>query len=77
MNGNMIPEEWKENFRTSQRSFYIFMWGVTNTQSELTLGLISSYALCNLFLLLSFAWLPIVAGYHRQSTEILTFFLIF
>ena len=23
MNGNMIPEEWKENFRMSQRSFYI------------------------------------------------------
>ena len=42
MNGNMIPEEWKENFRTSQRSFYIFMWGVTNTQSELTLELIFS-----------------------------------
>ena len=25
MNGNMIPEEWKENFRTWQRSFYI-LW---------------------------------------------------
>ena len=23
MNGNMIPEEWKENFRMSERSFYI------------------------------------------------------
>ena len=23
MNGNMIPEEWKESFRMSQRSFYI------------------------------------------------------
>ena len=23
MNGNMIPEEWKENFRMSQRLFYI------------------------------------------------------
>ena len=22
MNGNMIPEKWKENFRMSQRSFY-------------------------------------------------------
>ena len=21
---NMIPEEWKENYRMSQRSFYIF-----------------------------------------------------
>ena len=42
MNGAMIPEEWKEKFRMSQCSFYIFMWGVTNTQSELTPGLISS-----------------------------------
>ena len=24
MNGNMIPEDWIENFRMSQRSFYIF-----------------------------------------------------
>ena len=23
MNGNMTPEEWKENFRMSERSFYI------------------------------------------------------
>ena len=23
MNGNMIPEEWKENFRISERSFFI------------------------------------------------------
>ena len=23
MNGNMIPKEWEENFRMSQRSFYI------------------------------------------------------
>ena len=23
MNGNMIPEEWKKNFRISERSFYI------------------------------------------------------
>ena len=23
MNGNIIPEEWKENFRMSQGSFYI------------------------------------------------------
>ena len=23
MNGNVTPEEWKENFRMSQRSFYI------------------------------------------------------
>ena len=23
MNGNMIPEEWKENFRIAERSFYI------------------------------------------------------
>ena len=24
MNGNMIPEEWKENFRMLERSFFIF-----------------------------------------------------
>ena len=24
MNENMIPEEWKENFRISERSFFIF-----------------------------------------------------
>ena len=23
INGNMLPEEWKENYRISQRSFYI------------------------------------------------------
>ena len=46
MNGNMIPEEWKENVRMSEHSFYIFQPS-------------------------SFCMLPIVAGFHRQSTEIL------
>ena len=33
---------------------------------------------CNLLQLSSFEWLPIVAGFHRQSTEILeNFFLTF
>ena len=46
MKGNMIPEEWKENVRMSEHSFYIFQPS-------------------------SFCMLPIVAGFHRQSTEIL------
>ena len=25
INGNMLPEEWKENYRISQRSFYIYI----------------------------------------------------
>ena len=34
MNGNMIPEEWKENFRMSERSFYILFEDLhTSSQS--------------------------------------------
>ena len=41
-------------------------------------GVNSQLSPCNLFQLLRFAWLPIVAAYHRQSTEILdNFFVIF
>ena len=40
MNGNIIPEEWKENFRISERSFFILhgkvnMYGVINNPYHL------------------------------------------
>ena len=33
MNGNMIPEEWKENFRTSNAHF-TFLCGQLQTHSQ-------------------------------------------
>ena len=38
MNGNMIPEEWKENFRISERSFYILCEELQSYSQELSPG---------------------------------------
>ena len=41
MNGNMIPEEWKESFRMSQRTIYSVN-SYEHTVRELSPGLIPS-----------------------------------